>query len=140
MKTLSFLPQKLLGSIFAVFVIFNFSSCEGRQEADNDAATMDYTATPVREEAAQSKSGVSQSKPQFEQKIIKNANLRFQVSDYHKSLNAIQNLVKSHQGFVVSSNEARVDNSLENNFIIRVPSKHLDALVNKLTEQSIYLD
>ena len=140
MKTLSFLPQKLLGSIFAVFVIFNFSNCEGRQEAGNDAATMDYAAAPVREEAAQSKSGVSQSEPQFEQKIIKNANLRFQVSDYHKSLNVIQNLVKSHQGFVVSSNEARVDNSLENNFIIRVPSKNLDALVNKLTEQSIYLD
>jgi hypothetical protein len=41
---------------------------------------------------------------------------------------------------VVSSNEVRVDNSLENNFVFRVPSQNLDALVNKLAEQSIYLD
>src|SRR5688572_16966251 len=142
MKTLSFFTQKLLVYFFAACTILTFSDCEGKQNAGEDAATMDYAAAPpapAREEA-QSKADVQQAEPQFEQKIIKNANLRFQVSDYQKSLNAIQNLVKSYQGFVVSSNEVRVDNSLENNFVIRVPSKNLDALVSKLADQSIYLD
>ena len=142
MKTLYLSPKKLLISFFATFIIFSFSNCEGRQNSGGDSATMDYAAAPsapAREEA-QSKADVSQAEPQFEQKIIKNANLRFQVADYPKSLNAIQNLLKNYGAFLVSSNEMRVDNSLENNFIIRVPSKNLDALVNKLTEQSLYLD
>ena len=145
MKTLSFLSQKLLIYIFAICVLLTFSDCEGKQNTSEEAATMDYASAPPApsapdREEAQSKADISQAEPQFEQKIIKNANLRFQVSDYHNSLSAIQNLIKSYQGFVVSSNEVRVDNSLENNFIIRVPSKNLDALVNKLAEQSIYLD
>ena len=139
MKTLSFLPQKLLVYFCLICIIFVFSKCEGKQHTGDEAATQEYVMAPAKEEAHESADN-SQAEPQFEQKVIKNANLRFQVADYQKSINAIQNLVKSYQGFVVSSNEVRVDNSLENNFIIRVPSKNLDALVNKLTEQSIYLD
>ncbi|MBK0402553.1 DUF4349 domain-containing protein [Adhaeribacter sp. BT258] len=136
MKTLSFLPLKLPLYLFGLFLIFSFSNCEGKQEAGNQAATMDYAEAPP---APREPSG-KQEEAQFEQKIIRNANLRFQVADYPKSLNAIQNMLKSYGAFLVSSNEVRVNNSLENDLMIRVPSKNLDALVNKLTEKSIYLD
>ncbi|HSI90673.1 MAG TPA: DUF4349 domain-containing protein [Adhaeribacter sp.] len=140
MKTLSILPQKLFPVLLSVMLMSGFSGCNRQSEPGADMASMEYAAAPPAREEAQSKADVSQAEPQFEQKIIKNARLRFQVADYQKSLNAIENLLKSHGAFLVSSNEMRVDNSLENNLIIRVPAKNLDALVNKLTEKSIYLD
>ena|SRR5688572_16727880 len=87
MKTLSFFTQKLLIYLFATCTILTFSDCEGKQGAREDAATMDYAAAPpapAREEA-QSKASAQQPEPQFEQKIIKNGNLRFQVADYAKA-------------------------------------------------------
>ncbi|MFC5269914.1 DUF4349 domain-containing protein [Adhaeribacter terreus] len=145
MKTLSFLPSKVIGSLLNVFLLAVLLSCNRQQEPDQSAGSQEVMFTPPPAaapamEEAQSQADVSQAEPQFEQKNIRNANLRFQVADYKKSENAIQNLLKSHGAFLVSSNEARVDNSLENNFIIRVPSKNLDALLEKLTELSIYLD
>ena len=134
------MPQKLLVYFFATCIIFTFSNCEGKHNAETGSATEDYRAASPGAEEAPSKANDNQAEPQFEQKIIKNANLRFQVADYPKSLNAIQGLLKSYGAFLVSSNEMRVDNSLENNLVIRVPSKNLDALVNKLAEHSIYLD
>ena len=139
MKTLSFLPPKLLVLLFATGILFSFANCESRQNSGGEAPSLDYAAAPAREEA-QSTADAAQADPRFEQKIIKNANLRFQISDYQKSLTAIQNLLKSYGAFLVSSNEMRVDNSLENNLVIRVPSQNLDALVEKLAAQSIYLD
>src|SRR5688572_6980075 len=107
MKTLSFLPEKLLACLIATVIMLSFSGCNRKENIGGDSATIDYATAPTREEATQRKADISQappihSQPQFEQKIIRNASLRFQVDDYPKSINAIQNLVKSHKGFVVS--------------------------------------
>jgi vacuolar-type H+-ATPase subunit D/Vma8 len=126
----------------SVMLIFSILSCNKQENAAGDAATVSEPSAEMQmaREDKLNQAPPIQSQPQFEQKIIKNASLRFQVADYPKSINAIQNLLKNYGAFLVSSNEVRVDNSLENNLTIRVPSQNLDALVNKLAEQSIYLD
>lgn len=139
MRTLTFLPGKLLNFLFATFILFSFTGCEGKQSATQDAATVEYAPpAPAAREPQSREEG--QEEPQFEQKIIRNANLRFQVADYPESLNTIRSLLKSFGAILVSSNEMRVDNSLENTMVIRVPSRNLDALIARLAEQSIYLD
>lgn len=140
MKTLSFLPPKLTACFFAFIVVLCLPGCESNPGGGQESAPPNIAVAPAATEKALASSNNAQPEPPFEQKIIRNANLRFQVSDYRQSINAIRKVLESHGAFLVSSNEMRVDNSLENNLVIRVPAKNLDALVEKLAAQSIYLD
>ncbi len=78
--------------------------------------------------------------PAPDQKIIRTARVRFQVSNFKESTTAIQRLVPQYQAQLILANETRTDGSLENNLVIKVPPLQFELLLNKLVEQSIYLD
>ncbi len=149
MKTLSFFLQKVSLLALFLFTVF-FSGCNKHENADSTTESTDVAMmaeappiarSPEAEETREDnkmQNGNSQIPSQI--KIIRNASLRFQVNDYRKNIRNIETIIKRYQGFVVNSNETRIDNSLQNSLTIRVPSKNLDNLVEELAKQAAYLD
>ena len=95
----------------------------------------DMVVTQTEEEVADGK-----SLPAADQKIIRTANVRFQVADFKETTAAINRIVQQHQAQLLSANETRSEGNLESNLIIKVLPQQFEPLLNKLVEQSIYLD
>ncbi len=79
-------------------------------------------------------------KDRTQQKIIRNADIRFRVSDFKASGEHIQAIVKQFNALMMSSNETKFSGNLENNVVIRVPADKFDALIDALVKESIFTD
>jgi len=73
-------------------------------------------------------------------KIIKTADIKFQVKNYIDSRKKILGLVKQTGAYVQSENQTNSDNSINNVMVIRIKSEGFDNLLEKLLEESIYVD
>jgi hypothetical protein len=78
--------------------------------------------------------------PKAALKIIKTADIRFQVKDVEKSLAVIKKLVKNCDGYLASENLQNDSGRLENTIMIRVPAERFDQLIQSLNGQAIYVD
>jgi hypothetical protein len=70
--------------------------------------------------------------------IIKNADIRFQVEDLEKSIQAVQKAVSQFGGYVASSSESR-GGELSVNFSLRVPAAQFEKVLDELLKQSSFL-
>ncbi|WP_158267433.1 DUF4349 domain-containing protein [Adhaeribacter arboris] len=82
----------------------------------------------------------SSKRSAVDQKIIRTANLRFQVADFKKSTLAINQQITQHDAQLLSANESRTDGTLENSLVIKVLPEKFESLLNSISGQSIYLD
>jgi hypothetical protein len=73
-------------------------------------------------------------------KIIKTADIKFQVKNYNESRKKILDLVKVAGAYVQSENQTNYNTSIDNIIVIRVKSEGFDDLVEKLLLESIYTD
>lgn len=73
-------------------------------------------------------------------KIIKTANIKYQVKKYEDSRKKILSLVQQTGAYVQSENQTSSDKSIDNTIVIRIKSDGFDNLVEKLLEESIYTD
>lgn len=74
------------------------------------------------------------------QKIIRNADVRFRVSDYATAGQYVSRQVKALGGMVMASSEQKTDNAIENALVIRVPAAQFDTLLQVLLKGSIFTD
>ena len=73
-------------------------------------------------------------------KIIKTADIKIQVKNYNDSRKKILSLVNQIGAYVQSENQTNYNASIDNIMVIRVKSEEFDNLVEKLLEESIYVD
>jgi len=92
---------------------------------------------PPTEDKIESKNAVVEKVPS---KIIKTADIRFQVKKYDESRNKILALVKQSEAYIQSENQTNYNTSIENIIVIRVKSDGFDKLVDQLILESIYTD
>ncbi len=71
-------------------------------------------------------------------KIIKTANLQFQVKDVDKSHEQISELVKKYGAYFASDNKTMSSYQIDDNLVIRVTPENFDALIAELMKESIY--
>lgn len=90
--------------------------------------------------SAVSNPGSSIPAPRISLKIIKTAEVRFQVKNLEKSFAAIESLVKSNGGYLASENRRNYDEQVENTLVIRIPTDHFDQLIQGLNGQIVFLD
>lgn len=85
---------------------------------------------------------VNENKNQLEKKqmIIKNASIEFQVEDFEKSTENINNIVKDFNAYIASSNQSNSSYEIENTVVIRLISSKFDSLIEELMKESIYLN
>ncbi len=145
MKIFLFFRSYLLLSLF--FLALSCQSdtqqrtVELSEPSVSDASTVTRSTSVVKHESVQSEqASASPKKVDADQKIIRTANLRFQVADFKESTTAINRLIQQHQAQLLTANETRTDGTLENNLVIKVLPPQFEPLLASLTEQSIYLD
>ncbi|MFN8357311.1 MAG: DUF4349 domain-containing protein [Spirosomataceae bacterium] len=138
--------------LLTVAFLFSLSACSQRSPESTTVGgdalppvAETKMATPQEETAAvptQDEPLLTPMVPQnrTQQKIIRNADLRFRVSDFKSSGEQIQAIVKRFSGLVMSSNETKYSGNIENNMVIRVPAAQFDALVDALLKESIFTD
>lgn len=72
-------------------------------------------------------------------KIIKNADISYQVSNYKKARQQIIETVKAFNGRVATENESNNSNTLSNAFVIRIDAARFDSLVTQLMQPATYV-
>ncbi|TXK44268.1 DUF4349 domain-containing protein [Pontibacter qinzhouensis] len=114
-----------------------FSSCHisGTEEAMPDT-TDALSNSPASEEGAAPE--VKPAEPNV--KIIKVANLRFQVKDLQASSDNFQQQLSAYNAFIFSSKNLNSEERNELNYTIKVAPSQLDGLVKALQKESIQLD
>ncbi|MDD4215536.1 MAG: DUF4349 domain-containing protein, partial [Bacteroidales bacterium] len=74
------------------------------------------------------------------QKIIKTADISFQVEKYITARAKILEIIKKHGGYVSSENQTSDEYRTSNIMIIRVTSSVFDALVDELLKEAVFID
>jgi hypothetical protein len=75
-----------------------------------------------------------------QQKIIKNARLRFQTSDLKTTGQNIYASVKKHNAQIESDSESNSDYSLSRNITVRIPSQSFDSFIADISKEVAFFD
>ncbi|QDK80010.1 DUF4349 domain-containing protein [Spirosoma sp. KCTC 42546] len=148
---------KGMNYFLTLIVLLTVTGCQSKQESEQALAEINLTprsmaalkapspeqdqASPDQEQMPESPTA-SPTQPSIgiNRKIIRNAQVRIRVSDFTKSGQAIEQVVRQSGGQITSSNETKTGNSIENALVIRVPASRLDALLALLLKESIFTD
>lgn len=76
----------------------------------------------------------------IERKIIRNANVNFQVEEIGPSAKRIETAVKAFNGIITSLEESRRGNDLRHHLTVRVPAAQLDTFLVVLLKESIFTE
>ncbi|MBK7147878.1 MAG: DUF4349 domain-containing protein [Bacteroidetes bacterium] len=71
-------------------------------------------------------------------KIIKNAQVQFQVKQLEESHTRILALLKKYSAYTGSDNRSTSGYQIQSDMVVRVPSENFDALLKEVMAESIY--
>lgn len=127
-------------------LVLALSGCKKYESEDNFAA-VEIIETPasLQESAARhDKTYAPQDNvaaiENFEQKIIKNANLVFESPDLDKTAASVQNLVKKYKATVQDDKQENNDYRLSRNITIRIPSVNFEPFLFDLGKGVDYFE
>ncbi|KOP37157.1 DUF4349 domain-containing protein [Flavobacterium sp. WLB] len=129
--------------IFFLSVIFCVLSGCSKSEVANEEQVASISAiklAPKKYESGGSDKNLDGSSTQIEQKIIKQASLRFETNDLEETYKQIQTAVKQSQGKVQSDSEGKDYGTLYRNITIRVPSQNFDNFINTISKGVAYFE
>ena len=78
--------------------------------------------------------------PPAERKIVRNATIRFRVSNQIESGKRIAGLVKQFNGLITNEEQSRESGNLQTTMTARIPANRLDAFLESLLTESVYTD
>jgi len=122
--------------ILLTLVLFGFQAC---QQAEQSFAQPSKTAEYELEEDMFMDEQHSQT-PVSARKIIKNAEIRFQVNELKQSTAEIEAYVTKVNGFIAQSESDQSEYRKNQYMTIRIPGNELDAFIDMLEKKAIYLD
>jgi len=76
----------------------------------------------------------------YERKVIKTADIQFEVAGVHDALKEIKSKLAGHNGYISEENEETSGNRHTYNLIIRVPNQDFDSLVDLVTKDRLKVD
>jgi hypothetical protein len=130
-------------TFYTLLLLLALASCN-KKESDNtstsDKAVMlaEPSADAVAEEAA-----LAPPPPAAEtatQKIIKNANLRFEASDLNNTASKILGAVKKYNALVQSDSQNKDVGSVSRIITARIPSQYFESFINDISKGVAYFD
>ncbi|MCP2026357.1 putative nucleic acid-binding Zn-ribbon protein [Flavobacterium sp. HSC-32F16] len=132
---------------YAIHFLFicNFCVLSGcsKNEAPNEEQAASISAIklpPKKYESGGADKNPDVSSTQIEQKIIKQASLRFETNDLEETYKQIQTAVKQSQGKVQNDSEGKDYGTLYRNITIRVPSQNFDNFINTISKGVSYFE
>lgn len=130
--------------IFFLSVFFSlfFSGCQKHYEneasADMKIAAVKLPPKPTGFNSDEASTNLSE--PAIEQKIIKEASLRFETSDLNETFSQIQKAIASNKGTVLNDTEGKNYDNVSRVLRVKVPSQNFDSFINAVSKGVSYFD
>lgn len=80
------------------------------------------------------------SAPKMEQKIIKEATLRFETDDLENTFNQIQKAVTAGKARIINDSEGKDYGTIFRNLTVKVPSQNFDRFINDISKGVSYFE
>jgi hypothetical protein len=80
------------------------------------------------------------STPKIEQKIIKEATLRFETDDLENTFNQIQKAVTAGKATIINDSEGKDYGTVFRNLTVKVPSQNFDRFINDISKGVSYFE
>jgi len=116
-----------------ISIIFLFVACDQADLSGDDWDAVNYSeavdAAPMYKSAG---AGRMMNEVSEEQKIIRSANLRYEVNDMDVSLEIIDTLLEKYKGVVQNQRQYSQYDRLNTYLTVRVPAKDFESFVNEL--------
>lgn len=132
--------------LFFLFIFFlTLSSCSKSYEPEASAISISAVKLPAKAEAVSyDKNDAPPPPPQItekiEQKIIKEATLRFETDNLENTFNQIQKTVSSSKARIINDSEGKDFATVFRNLTIKVPSQNFDRFINDVSKGVNYFE
>ncbi|PZR23916.1 MAG: DUF4349 domain-containing protein [Flavobacterium psychrophilum] len=133
-------------TFFAFFLLLALSGCkEAVSSKEEDAVAVVEEGAPMAAIAMAPTANEDKAKPLEgvaypEQKIIKNANLRFETDDLSATAETVSKSVKKYHAQVQNDAEGKTDYQLTRTMTVRIPAKYFDAFMADISKGVKYFD
>lgn len=104
----------------------------------SEMASMDMLPLSVEESEPEVRNSATQ--PEFEQKIIKEAEIGYEVDNYEAEVARLKQMVAASKGYVSNENEENSNYRLSNRLVIRVPVDGLEIFMDGLAKGAKKVD
>ena len=118
---------------FLFFAFLTLSGC-AKKEANQVVNDLSISAVKVSSPAQPNEDAV------IEQKIIKQAYLKFETSDLEDTFNQIQTAIKANKGNIQNDSQSKNYNNITRNITIRIPSQNFDSFLQAISKGVSYFD
>lgn len=129
--------------IFSLFfIVLTFSSCE--KQVANENMMISAVKLPAKKESGSYSDAkydnAASTSEEIQQKIIKQAALRFETNDIEDTFKQIQAAIVANKGSIQNDSEGKSYNNIFRNLTVRVPSQNFDAFINTISKGVSYFD
>ncbi|TDW50265.1 uncharacterized protein DUF4349 [Flavobacterium sp. 270] len=128
--------------LYLLFFALILTSCakEQHEEASNDIKISAVKLPAKKMESSGDYDRDSPAPDEIQQKIIKQAYLKFETSDLKDTADQIQKAIKENKGSVQNDSEEKGYGTESRNLIVRVPSQNFDAFLQSISKGVSYFD
>jgi len=136
-------------NIFFLSVFFLiFSGCSKSNEPQNESMMISAVKLPAKANVNANVNAESDSydhnpnlsTPKIEQKIIKEATLRFETDDLENTFNQIQKAVTAGKATIINDSEGKDYGTVFRNLTVKVPSQNFDRFINDISKGVSYFE
>jgi len=125
-------------TMYTIMLLLALTGCKESVKEEAMAAREMTEAAPALENAVKAAPAGDIAYPS--QKIIKNANLRFETEDLSATAATISKAVKKYQAQTQSDSEGKSDYSLTRNMVVRIPAQYFEGFIADISKGVKYFD
>ena len=132
---------------FFCFVLI-LSGCKKSYDSEDTVMAVQTVKLPPKNESAAYDKSSDQSDPaappaikeKIEQKIIKEATLRFETDNLETTFNRIQNAATTNKARIINDSEGKDFATVFRNLTVKVPSQNFDRFINDISKGVSYFE
>ncbi|KAF2334658.1 DUF4349 domain-containing protein [Flavobacterium ginsenosidimutans] len=132
---------------FLSFLFLILSGCKKSEALNEEAYAIQTVQMPAKAEASSADKNFDpvaapapKVKQEIEQKIIKEATLRFETDNLENTFGQIQKAVASSKARIINDSEGKDYGTVFRNLIVKVPSQNFDRFINDVSKGVSYFE
>jgi len=129
------------------FLFLILSGCSKAGSANEEAISIQAVKLPAKAEAGSDykdadpiAAPASKVKQEIEQKIIKEATLRFETDNLENTFNQIQKAVTNSKARIINDSEGKDYGTISRNLTVKVPSQNFDRFISDVSKGVSYFE
>ncbi|AWK03587.1 DUF4349 domain-containing protein [Flavobacterium crocinum] len=133
---------------FLLVLVLILTGCNKSYEPDSKDIKISAVKLPAKAEANYNEDAVQSAPPppptkekqEIEQKIIKQASLRFETDNLDNTFNQIKKAITANNGNVFNDTEGKNYDNVSRVLVIKIPSQNFDRFIDEVSKGVSYFD